>query len=102
MQTLAPDVELRADGGGVVSVALNVITGSDRVARVLMGLVQKRPGLVFEERRTADGLGYALVLGGRLFGIASFHVEAARITDVWLVMDPRKLGEWVRRTEVVD
>lgn len=94
MQTLAPEVELRADGGGVVSVAPNVVRGADRVARVLLGVRQKQPALAFEERRTADGLGFALTLGGRLFGIASFHVEADRITDVWLVLDPHKLGEW--------
>jgi RNA polymerase sigma-70 factor (ECF subfamily) len=95
MKTLAPEVELRADGGGVVSVAPNIIAGSDRVARFLMGVMRKQPELVFEERRTADGLGYALTLDGRLFGIASFHVEAAQITDVWFVLDPRKLSEWV-------
>jgi RNA polymerase sigma factor (sigma-70 family) len=95
MKTLAPEVELRADGGGVVRVAPNVVTGSDRVARFLLGVMKKQPELVFEERRTADGLGYALTLDGRLFGIASFHVEGERITDVWLVLDPRKLSEWV-------
>ncbi|MFE0752139.1 hypothetical protein [Gordonia sp. NPDC058843] len=68
----------------VVSVAPNVVTGTDRVARFLMSVMQ-----------TADGLGYALTLGGRLFGIARFHVEGEQITDVWLVLDPRKLGEWV-------
>ena len=95
MQTLAPDVELRADGGGVVSAAPNVVVGADRVARVMFGILRKQPRLAFEERRTADGLGYALILDGRLFGVASFHVEAQRITDLWLVLDPRKLGKWV-------
>ncbi len=102
METLAPEVELRADGGGVVSVAPNVVTGSDRVARFLMGVMKKQPELVFEERRTADGLGYALTLGERLFGIASFHVEGEQITDVWLVLDPRKLGEWVTPDQITE
>jgi len=100
MQTLAPEVELRADGGGVVSVAPNVITGSDRVARFLMGVMQKQPELVFDERRTADGLGYALTRDGRLFGIVSFHVEGKQITDVWLVLDPHKLSEWVTPDQI--
>jgi RNA polymerase sigma factor (sigma-70 family) len=95
LQTLAPGVELRADGGGVVSVAPNVVAGADRVARFLLGVMQKQPGLVFEERRTADGLGYALTLVGQLLGVVSFHVEADGITDVWLVLDPHKLSEWV-------
>lgn len=96
MQTLAPEVELRSDGGGVVRVAPKVVAGADRVARVMLGIMQKRPELAFEERRTADGLGYALTLGGRLFGVVSFHVEPVGITDVWLVLDPHKLGGWVR------
>lgn len=102
METLAPEVELRADGGGVVSVAPNVVTGADRVARFLMGVMQKQPELVFEERRTADGLGYALTLSGQLFGIASFHVEGEQITDVWLVLDPRKLSEWVTPDQIAE
>jgi RNA polymerase sigma factor (sigma-70 family) len=91
---LAPGVELRADGGGVVSVAPNVVRGADRVARFLLGVLQKQPALAFEERRTADGLGYALTLEQRLFGIVSFHVEGAQITDLWLVLDPNKLRQW--------
>jgi RNA polymerase sigma factor (sigma-70 family) len=95
MQTLAPEVELRADGGGAVRVAPNVVAGADHVARFLLGVMQKQPGLVFEERYTADGLGYALTLAGQFFGIMSFHVEAAGISDVWLVLDPHKLGGWL-------
>ncbi|WP_439032159.1 hypothetical protein [Gordonia terrae] len=85
-----------------MSVAPNVVTGSDRVARFLMSVMQKQPELVFEERRTADGLGSALTLGGRLLGIASFHVEGEQITDVWLVLDPRKLGEWVTPDQITE
>ncbi|MDN4614091.1 RNA polymerase sigma factor SigJ [Leifsonia sp. F6_8S_P_1B] len=94
LQTLAPEVELRADGGGIVSVAPNVVAGADRVARFLLGVLQKRPDMRFEERRTADGLGYAVTLEGRFFGVVSFHVESDRITDVWFVLDPRKLSRW--------
>jgi RNA polymerase sigma-70 factor (ECF subfamily) len=94
VRTLAPSVELRSDGGGVVSAAPNAVVGADRVARFLLGILQKRPDLAFEERRTADGLGFALTLDGRLFAMATFHVEDARITDVWLVLDPGKLTEW--------
>ena len=94
VRILAPQAELRSDGGGVVRVAPNVVAGADRVARFLLGVLGKQPDLVLEERRTADGLGYALTGDGRVFGIVSFHVEAEQITDVWLVMDPRKLRTW--------
>ncbi|WP_020016336.1 RNA polymerase sigma factor SigJ [Promicromonospora sukumoe] len=95
MQTLAPEVELRADGGGVVRVAPNVVAGADRVARFLLGVRQKQPELAFEERYTADGLGYALTLAGQFFGIMGFRVEREGISDIWLVLDPHKLGAWL-------
>lgn len=94
VRILAPGVELRADGGGVVRVAPNAIVGPDRVARFLLGVLEKQPRLQLEERRTADGLGLAMVVDGHLLGIASFHVADSGITDLWLVLDPGKLREW--------
>lgn len=97
LRVLAPDVELRGDGGGVVRAAPNPVLGDDHVARFLLGLLAKRPALRFEERDTADGLGYAMRLGDHLFGVATFAVEAGRITRVWLVVDPAKLTRWTLR-----
>lgn len=94
VRTLAPGVALRADGGGVVRVAPNAVVGPDRVARFLLGVLEKQPRMQLQERRTADGLGLAMVLDDRLFGIASFHVTEEGITDLWLVLDPGKLHEW--------
>lgn len=94
VRTLAPGVALRADGGGVVRVAPNAVVGPDRVARFLLGVLEKQPRMQLQERRTADGLGLAMVLDDRLFGIASFHVTDEGITDLWLVLDPGKLHEW--------
>lgn len=96
LRLLAPDVELRADGGGLVKAAPNVVRGHLRVARFMLGVLDKQPALRFEERRTADGLGYALQLQGRLFGIVTFGVEAGTVTDVWLVVNPAKLTSWAR------
>ncbi len=95
LRTLAPEVEARADGGDVVRVAPNVVRGSDRVARYLLGVLHKQPDIRFEELRTADGLAYGMLGGDTLVGITAFHVEDARITDVWIVMDPRKLTAWM-------
>ncbi len=96
LRVLAPDVELRADGGGVVQAAPNAVRGPDHVARFLLGVLAKQPSLRFEEEQTADGLGYAMRLDGRLFGIVTFAVDAGRVTRVWLVVDPRKLSRWER------
>ena len=95
MQVLAPGVELRSDGGGVVSAARNPVLGPDRVARFMLGVLAKQPRLQLSELRTADGLGYRLTLGDQFFGVVTFRVEGGRIADVWLMLNPAKLSSWL-------
>lgn len=95
MRVMAPDVELRADGGGVVTAARNAVVGHDRVARFVLGTLAKRPDLVFEETRTADGLGYTMRADDRVLGVASFRVVAGRVVDVWYALNPQKLTSWL-------
>ena len=94
LRVLAPDVELRVDGGGFVNAAPQVIRGSDHVARWLMGVMRKQPALRFERRDTADGLGYILRDEGRRYGLATFDVSDERVTSVWLMLNPMKLTNW--------
>jgi RNA polymerase sigma-70 factor (ECF subfamily) len=95
MRVLAPDVELRSDGGGVVSAARNAVLGTDRVARFLLGVMAKQPRLQLTELQTADGLGYRLTIDGQFYGVISFGVERGRVADVWLVLNPAKLSSWL-------
>ena len=94
MRVLAPDVHLRADGGGHVNAARNVVTGADRVARFLLGVGAKQPALVATEQRVADGLGLVFRHGDATTAVMSFHVEAGLITDVWIMLNPTKLTVW--------
>ena len=95
MRVLAPDVELRSDGGGVVSAARNAVVGTDRVARFVLGVMAKQPRLQLTELQTADGLGYRLTIDGQFYGVISFGVEGGRVADVWLVLNPAKLSSWL-------
>jgi RNA polymerase sigma-70 factor (ECF subfamily) len=95
MRVLAPDVELRSDGGGVVSAARNAVLGTDRVARFVLGVMAKQPRLQLTELQTADGLGYRLTIDGQFYGVISFGVERGRVADVWLVLNPAKLSSWL-------
>ncbi|WP_031065257.1 RNA polymerase sigma factor SigJ [Streptomyces sp. NRRL F-5527] len=97
LRVLAPDVELRVDGGGFVNAAPQVIRGSDRVARWFMGVMRKQPALRLERRDTADGLGYILLTEGSRHGIATFDVREEGITNVWLMLNPMKLTNWSSR-----
>jgi RNA polymerase sigma-70 factor (ECF subfamily) len=91
---LDPDVVLRSDGGGLVRAARNPVRGADRVARFVLGVVRKNPTTDVFEQETPDGLGFALKIEGRVFGIVTLQVIANRITDVRMVLNPAKLTLW--------
>ncbi|WP_340638827.1 nuclear transport factor 2 family protein, partial [Agromyces binzhouensis] len=93
-RVLDPDVTLRSDGGGVVSAARRPVLGAENVARFLLGLLAKNPSDRIEPRATTDGTGFAVVRGDALIGIVNFNVVAGRVVDVWIVMNPEKLGAW--------
>ena len=94
MAVLAPGVELRSDGGGVVSAALNTVVGTDRVARFTLGVIAKQPRLEWREVSTADGLGYQVFLADAFYGVATFDVDQQRISGIRLVLNPAKLSSW--------
>ncbi|OWA12470.1 RNA polymerase subunit sigma-24 [Streptomyces sp. CS113] len=94
LRVLAPDVELRVDGGGFVNAAPKVIHGSNHVARWFQGVMRKQPGLRLERRETADGLGYILRDEERRYGMVTFDVSGECVTNVWLMLNPMKLTNW--------
>ncbi|MFF0310826.1 RNA polymerase sigma factor SigJ [Streptosporangium sp. NPDC004379] len=94
LHVLAPDVELRVDGGGFVNAAPRVIRGSDHVARWFVGVMRKRSALGLERCDTADGLGYILRNEGRKYGVVAFGVSDEGVTNVWLILNPIKLKNW--------
>ena len=91
---LDPSVTLRSDGGGRVSAARNPISGPEKVARFLLGVLTKRPTWTIRTEPTTDGLGFTLVEDGTHRGIANLRVAEGRVTDVWVVLNPDKLGGW--------
>ena len=91
---LDPSVTLRSDGGGRVSAALNPIGGPEKVARFLFGVLAKRPTWVIRTEATAGGLGFTFVEDGTHRGVANLRVVDGRVIDVWIVLNPDKLGGW--------
>jgi len=90
---LAEDVELHSDGGGKATAARVVISGRDRVARFLVGVLRKpymqdvgvatvngEPGLVFRS-------------GGRVVSVLSVRAEGD-VRAVYITVNPDKLGRW--------
>ena len=91
---LDPDVVLRSDGGGIVSAARNPIRGADKVARFLLGALEKNPTAEVLDQETPDGLGFALWIEGRVTGVVTMDVTGDRVTDVRMVLNPEKLTLW--------
>ena len=94
MRFLAPDVELRSDGGGVVRAALNVVSGQDNVARFLFGIAAKRPEMTMHEQRFGDGLGFVFREHGAVVAVMNLRVDAGMVSRVWIVLNPAKLTQW--------
>jgi RNA polymerase sigma-70 factor (ECF subfamily) len=92
---LDPSVALRSDGGGVVSAARRPVLGVDEVARFLLGIVRKNPGMDVAEVLTGDGLAYRFRDGPALRALLNLRVRDGLVTDVWIQLNPGKLGSWV-------
>jgi RNA polymerase sigma-70 factor (ECF subfamily) len=94
LRVLAPDVELRSDGGGVVRAALNPINGADRVARFLLGIASKRPEMRVEELETGDGLAFLFREHGEVVSVMNMAVQDGLVSRLWIIMNPEKLSHW--------
>jgi RNA polymerase sigma-70 factor (ECF subfamily) len=100
LSALAPDVVLVSDGGGRTKAALRPITGADKVARWLVAIAQQ--GAVDPDVRVelADVNGSPAIVGwsgSAPFGSISLVVDAGRIQQVLVVVNPAKLGGLVGR-----
>ncbi|MEV0183169.1 RNA polymerase sigma factor SigJ [Streptomyces sp. NPDC050625] len=97
IELLDPQVTARADGGGHVRAALNPIHGADRTARYLLGIFQKEPRVAVA-LECVESVGGRPALVGRVDGVVvaviSLHVTQRGISDVWLTLNPEKLGTW--------
>lgn len=95
MQVLTPDALWLADGGGQVPSALQPVKGADRIARMLVGLMQKSPVPPGTQVRPVRVNGLAGLLlsdaNGRAFQTVAFEIAAGRIAAIYVVRNPQKL-----------
>jgi RNA polymerase sigma-70 factor (ECF subfamily) len=101
MDVLAPDVVAISDGGGNArGAARRPIVGAERLARYLVGGMAKNEGALLAVATWVNGQpGVRMELDGRLVGVASFAVADGRVTRVYSIANPDKLG---RLDEVAD
>lgn len=91
---LVHDVEVRADGGGRVPSALNVLAGRERAVRFFVGLARKYPAggrlIRFATVHGAPGI-VSRDASGNL-QVTSFAFDPEGLCGVWIVRNPAKLA----------
>ncbi|MFC9944680.1 RNA polymerase sigma-70 factor [Streptomyces pratensis] len=101
LDVLAPDVVYMGDGGGVKHAALRPIAGVDKVARLLAGgLGRNRIPITFGPTMINGSPALALHLDGELDSILTVHVEAGRISGLYVVRNPEKLSRIASETRL--
>lgn len=97
---LAADAVAYSDGGGVRRAALNPIAGAEKVARFFAGLAAKaaRKGAVPSFRIAAINGAPAFLLfqGDTLDQSLSIETDGEKITAIFIVRNPEKLGAFER------
>jgi RNA polymerase sigma-70 factor, ECF subfamily len=91
---MAPEVTFTSDGGGKVVAARRMVHGADRVARMLLG-IEAKYGHPFTYRIGVLNGGPALIqyLAGSVFSASFIETDGARITAMYRVLNPDKLGD---------
>lgn len=94
MDVLAPDVVAVADGGGQVrGAARRPIVGAERlVAYIMGGMAKFEVQLVATPAWVNGAPGARVEVDGKLVGAVSVTVEHGRITRIYSVANPGKLG----------
>jgi RNA polymerase sigma-70 factor (TIGR02957 family) len=91
LDVLAPDVVMIADGGGLVTAARRPVLGAQRTATFLLGA-----GRLTDFQATLawfnGAAGARIDIGGRLDTAVSLRIEDGRITRIYAIRNPHKLG----------
>lgn len=95
MTMLAPDATWTADSGGVVSAARRPVVGADKVARAIAGLMRRAAEMAAlrVETVTCNGAPAVLLyLGDQLEGVITVEIADDKITNFYVMRNPRKLA----------
>ncbi|WP_406262287.1 RNA polymerase sigma factor SigJ [Actinacidiphila glaucinigra] len=87
-----------ADGGGKVRTALRPVVGADKIARLILGVLRKAPGVSFRMEDVSGRPGLVGCLDGVTAAVIGIDLtQECRIGRLWLMMHPDKLHAWRTR-----
>ncbi len=95
MTMLAPDATWTADSGGLVSAARRPVVGAEKVARAFAGLMRRAVGMgaLRVEMVTCNSAPAVLLyLGDQLEGVITVEIADDKITNFYVMRNPRKLA----------
>ncbi len=96
---LDPAAVTTADGGGTVGTVLRPVEGGPRIARYMVAIADRAPGLELLER-SVDGVpGLVARKDGAVVTVAAFDVADRRVARIRVVRDPEKPRPWSRAHE---
>ena len=92
MDVLAPDVILVADGGGLAPAARRPVEGVERVVALLSRLKTLAPDAEVGTLPLNGAIAARIDLAGELDTAVTFVVEDGRISRIYAIRNPHKLG----------
>jgi RNA polymerase sigma-70 factor (TIGR02957 family) len=92
MDVLAPDAVFIADGGGVVQAVRQPVVGARKIGNLLRNFPAFAPTGVLEPTPLNGTPGARLLLDGRLDAVLWFTMDGGRISRIFAVRNPHKLG----------
>lgn len=99
MDVLAPDVVMIADGGGLAPAFRRPVEGGEKVASLLFGLKRVSPDAVVGSMWINGAPSLRVERNGALDTAISLTIANGRITRIYAIRNPHKLG---RLEEVTD
>jgi RNA polymerase sigma-70 factor (ECF subfamily) len=98
LEVLAPDVVLVADGGGVAAAVRRPVEGAQRVAAVLSGLGRVGGGFSATALQVNGAPALVIDVPGDVPTVITATVADGRITRIYAMRNPHKLGRIAKET----
>ena len=94
---LDADAVAVCDSGGRVPAAVGAVHGAEDVAQLVAVLLCGRPPDTELAIESVNGrAGLALRRAGRAIAVVGLRGAGAKVTDLWIVLNPAKLDGWHR------
>jgi len=92
---LDPDATAIADGGGLALTFVDPIEGGEQIARAWVDIANRATSSMAILERTVNGQpGLVAQQDGVTVTVFAFDIAGDRISRIWVVRNPEKLGPW--------